>query len=233
MEQAGIALIAGLGNPGNRYAATRHNVGFWLLERLQRTYPITFATEKKFKAQTGRFECNGRHVRIIAPDIFMNLSGQSIAPMASFYRIAPAQILVIHDELDLPPGSARLKIGGGHGGHNGLRDLVSKLGASDFLRMRIGIGHPGINLPGVNQDVSGYVLNKPPSSEQTLIEDAIDKAIGVLPDVVCGNYQKAMNQLHSEAKKDNLGKDKIGTDKIEKAKVKKDELDEGDNIERR
>lgn len=192
MEQAGIVLIAGLGNPGNQYAATRHNVGFWLLEWLQRTYSMTFATEKKFKAQTARFECNEQSVRIIAPDTFMNLSGRSIASMASFYRIDCSQILVIHDDLDLPPGSARLKIGGGHGGHNGLRDIVSNLGTADFLRMRIGIGHPG-----VNQDISGYVLNKPSSSERTLIVDAIDKAIGVLPDVVCGRYQKAMKQLHS------------------------------------
>ncbi len=193
MEQAGIALIAGLGNPGNQYAATRHNVGFWFLQCLQRQYSITFTAEKKFKADTDLFVCGGRQVRLIAPHTFMNLSGQSIAPMASFYRIDPAQILVIHDELDLQAGSVRLKIGGGHGGHNGLRDIVARLGRSDFLRIRIGIGRPDIN-----QDVSEYVLQKPRLNERQLIEDALDRAMRVLPDIVCGDYQKAMNTLHRE-----------------------------------
>ncbi len=204
MEQAGIALIAGLGNPGNQYSATRHNVGFWFLERLQREYALTFTLEKKFKAETALFTCNGRSVRVIAPNTFMNLSGQSVAPMASFYRIDPVQILVVHDELDLQAGSARLKIGGGHGGHNGLRDIMKQLGRADFLRIRIGIGHPNTNentnKAGVNQDVAGYVLHKPRSNEQGLIEDAIDNAIRVLPDIVCGNNQEAMNTLHREAK---------------------------------
>lgn len=195
-KQANIALIAGLGNPGSQHAATRHNVGFWFLERLQRAYPFSLVAEKKFNGQSGRLECNGKQVRVIAPDTFMNLSGQSIAPMATFYRIAPAQILVVHDELDLNPGIVRLKIGGGHGGHNGLRDITAKLGGADFLRLRIGIGHPG-----VNRDVTGYVLHKPPSSEQTLIDEAIDNAIAVLPDIVCGDYQKAMNTLHGETQK--------------------------------
>lgn len=199
MEQAGIALIAGLGNPGNQYSATRHNVGVWFLQRLQHQYPIKFTVEKKFKAETALFACNGKPMRIIAPRTFMNLSGQSVAPMASFYRIKPPQILVIHDELDLQPGIARLKIGGGHGGHNGLRDIATKLGSTDFLRMRIGIGHPG-----VGADVAGYVLQKPRLNEQKLIEDAIDNAIRVLPDMVCGNYQKAMNTLHGEAQKDKI-----------------------------
>ena len=206
MEQAGIALIAGLGNPGNQYSATRHNVGFWFLQRLQHQYQLALTVEKKFKAETTLFECNGQRVRLIAPRTFMNLSGQSIAPMASFYRIKPAQILVIHDELDLPVGRVRLKSGGGHGGHNGLRDIIAKLGRADFLRMRIGIGHPNTNetntnenvKAGTNHDVAGYVLQKPRLNEQKLIESAIDKAIGVLPDVVCGNLQKAMNTLHGD-----------------------------------
>lgn len=205
MKQTGIALIAGLGNTGNQYSATRHNVGFWFLQHLQRQYPIQFTIEKKFKAETDLFTCNGRQVRLIAPRTFMNISGQSVAPMASFYRIEPPQILVIHDELDLQPGIARLKIGGGHGGHNGLRDIAAKLGSTDFLRIRIGIGHPNTNentnKAGVNQDVSGYVLQKPRLNEQKLIEKAIDKAIRVLPDIVCGDYQKAMNALHGEAQK--------------------------------
>ena len=192
MNQPGIALIAGLGNPGNNYIATRHNVGFWFIERLQRDYSVNFGYEKKFKAETGRFDCNGRNVRIVVPNTYMNLSGQSVAPMAAFYRIDPSQLLVIHDELDLPPGRVRLKTGGGHGGHNGLRDITSRLGSANFLRMRIGIGHPGSN-----EDVSGFVLRKPPLSEQKLIEDAIDRTIDVLPDVISGDYQAAMLKLHS------------------------------------
>jgi len=198
MNRAGIALLAGLGNPGDKYSATRHNVGFWLIKRLQREFQINFSTEKKFKAETGRFDCNSNDIRVIMPNTFMNLSGESVAPMASFYQIDPSQLLVIHDELDLAPGSVRLKIGGGHGGHNGLRNIVAKLGSSDFLRLRIGIGHPGLN-----RNVSGYVLKKPPLSDKGLIENAIDRAINIFPDIVAGNYQAAMNKLHTEPDNDN------------------------------
>jgi len=198
VKQPGIALIAGLGNPGNKYIATRHNVGFWFIERLQRDFSVHFALEKKFKAETGRFDCDGKNVRVVVPNTYMNLSGQSVAPMAAFYRIDPSQLLVIHDELDLPPGSVRLKIGGGHGGHNGLRDITSRLGSAHFLRLRIGIGHPGSN-----EDVSGYVLRKPPISEQRLIEGAINKSIEVLPEIVSGDYQTAMLKLHSESTEKN------------------------------
>ena len=193
MKQPGIALIAGLGNPGNNYIATRHNVGFWFIERLQRDYSVNFAYEKKFKAETGRFDCNGKSVRVVVPNTYMNLSGQSVAPMAAFYRIDPSQLLVIHDELDLVPGRSRFKIGGGHGGHNGLRDISSRLGTANFLRIRIGIGHPGLN-----EDVARFVLRKPPLSEQKLIEEAIDQSISVLPDIISGDYQTVMLKLHSE-----------------------------------
>lgn len=191
-----IALIVGLGNPGNQYTATRHNVGFWFIARLQRKFQINFALEKKFRAETGRFDYNGNNVRIVVPNTFMNLSGESVAPLASFYRISPPQILVVHDELDLPPGSVRLKIGGGHGGHNGLRDIVSKLGSSEFVRLRIGIGHPN-----ADKDVSGFVLTKPMLSEQNLIEDAIDRSIEVLPQIINGKIQTVMTQLHTETSK--------------------------------
>ncbi len=199
MKESGIALIAGLGNPGDQYTATRHNVGFWFIEQLQREFQINFSLEKKFKAEIGHFIHNGNTIRVIAPNTFMNLSGESIAPMASFYRIEPANILVVHDELDLSPGSLRLKVGGGHGGHNGLRDIVSKLGTPDFLRLRIGIGHPG-----PNRDVSGYVLKRPLVSEQNTIESAIQRAINNLPDILSGDYQKAMNQLHTESEESDL-----------------------------
>ena len=193
MNQTDIALIAGLGNPGKQYIETRHNVGFWFVERLQRQFQIQFNLEKKFKAETGTFLFDGRHIRVIVPNTFMNLSGQSVAPMASFYRIPAQSLLVVHDELDLPAGTIRIKVGGGHGGHNGLRDISSRIGSSDFLRLRIGIGHPG-----TTKDVSSYVLKRPNRDDQAKIEDSIDLAIGVFPDLLSGNLQKAMNSLHSE-----------------------------------
>ena len=193
MNQTAIALIAGLGNPGKQYIETRHNVGFWFIERLQRQFQIHFNLEKKFKAETGTFLFDGRQIRVIVPNTFMNLSGQSVAPMSSFYRIATPNLLVIHDELDLPPGTVRVKVGGGHGGHNGLRDISSRIGSSEFVRLRIGIGHPGSA-----RDVSNYVLKRPNRDDQTKIEDSITRAIGVLPDLLAGDFQKAMNSLHGE-----------------------------------
>ncbi len=194
MAHPGIALIAGLGNPGNGYAASRHNVGFRFLERLQSSLGFRLACEKRFRAEVGRVNVGGRVVRVMAPATFMNLSGQAVAPLAAFYRIPPAQILVVHDELDLAPGVVRLKVCGGHGGHNGLRDIASKLGSGDFTRLRIGIGHPG-----ANRDVSGYVLSKPDAHDRTLIDDAIARALEVLDQVVAGNLDTAMTRLHSEA----------------------------------
>ena len=201
MASPGIALIAGLGNPGARYAATRHNVGFQFIARLQAETGLTLAREKRFNAEVGRLPgAAGRAggnpaVRVILPATFMNLSGQAVAPLASFYRISPAQILVVHDELDLAPGVARLKRGGGHGGHNGLRDLIARLGGGDFLRLRIGIGHPG---PGGKQEVSSYVLGKPDPAERARIDSAIDRALQVLDTVLSGDVDAAMHKLHTE-----------------------------------
>ncbi|NKB77919.1 MAG: aminoacyl-tRNA hydrolase [Gammaproteobacteria bacterium] len=195
MTQSGISLIAGLGNPGNQYAETRHNVGFWFLERMQTEFRFQMSLEKKFKAAIGSFSFENKQIRVVSPHTFMNLSGQSVAPLAAFYRIEPAQILVVHDELDLQPGVVRLKSGGGHGGHNGLRDIIPKVGSAEFLRLRIGIGHPG-----TGRDVSGYVLGKPNRSDQALIEDSIDRIIRLMPEVLSGKYQKAMNELHSSSK---------------------------------
>jgi len=192
MAQSGIALIAGLGNPGNQYAASRHNVGFWFIERLQFSMGFRLTGEKRFKAEVGSVNINGRAVRIMVPNTFMNLSGEALAPLASFYRIPAEQILVIHDELDLAPGTARLKFSGGHGGHNGLRDIVTRLGSRDFTRLRLGIGHPG-----PNRDVSSYVLNRPDAHDRMLIEKAVDASLEVLDDVVAGNLDKAMTRLHT------------------------------------
>lgn len=191
----GIELIVGLGNPGRQYEDTRHNAGAWFVQRLAQQYRVSLSSESKYPALTGRGTINGHDVRLLIPSTFMNLSGQAVAPLANFYKIEPSRILVAHDELDLPPGTAKLKQGGGHGGHNGLRDIISKLGnQKDFARLRIGIGHPGSA-----DQVSGYVLGKAPRQEQLWIDDAIDEALRIVPELLDGQANKAMNRLHSYA----------------------------------
>ncbi|MCY3770318.1 MAG: aminoacyl-tRNA hydrolase [Gammaproteobacteria bacterium] len=191
MGNPGVVLIAGLGNPGDHYAKTRHNAGFWFMEHLKRKFDLHFSVERKFTAETAQFRCAGHPVRAALPHTFMNSSGQSIAALASYYRIEPTNILVVHDELDLPPGCVRLKTGGGHGGHNGLRDILRRLDSRDFLRLRLGIGHPG-----TGKDVTGHVLTRPKADERARIEAAIDRSIEVLPRVVAGEYARAMSVLH-------------------------------------
>lgn len=198
-ESPALALIAGLGNPGAKYAATRHNAGFQFIARLQAATGLTLAHEKRFNAEVGRLPAAGGDgvgagPRVMTPAVFMNLSGQSVAPLAAFYRIPPPQILVVHDELDLAPGVARIKRGGGHGGHNGLRDLIAKLGGGDFLRLRIGIGHPG---PTAKQEVSSFVLGKPDTADRAHIDQAIERALGVIDALIAGEVDAAMKQLHT------------------------------------
>lgn len=195
-ESPALALIAGLGNPGARYAATRHNAGFRFIARLQAATGLTLAPEKRFKAEVGRLPggAGAGGPRVMTPAVFMNLSGQAVAPLAAFYRIPTAQILVVHDELDLAPGVARIKRGGGHGGHNGLRDLIAQLGGGDFLRLRLGIGHPG---PTAQQEVSSYVLGQPDAADCARIDHAIDRALEVLDALIAGEVEAAMRQLHS------------------------------------
>ncbi|MEE2729305.1 MAG: aminoacyl-tRNA hydrolase [Pseudomonadota bacterium] len=189
----GIDLIVGLGNPGRQYEDTRHNAGAWFVARLAHQHNVSLANDTKYNALTGRASIHGHDVRFLIPTTYMNVSGQAVAPFASFFKIPPERILVAHDELDLPPGVAKLKQGGGHGGHNGLRDIISKLGNNkDFARLRIGIGHPGSA-----DQVSGFVLGKAPAKEQQFIDDAIDEALRVMPDLLSGNANKAMNRLHS------------------------------------
>lgn len=189
----GIDLIVGLGNPGRQYEDTRHNAGAWLVERLARQHNASLSTDAKAPARTTRISLHGHDLRLLIPTTFMNISGQAVAPFAHFFKIAPERILVVHDELDLPPGTAKLKQGGGHGGHNGLRDIIGKLGNNaNFGRLRIGIGHPGSA-----DKVSGYVLGKAPPTEQRMIDDAISEAIAILPDLLNGHANKAMNRLHS------------------------------------
>jgi len=189
-----IQLIVGLGNPGTQYEQTRHNAGFWFVEAIARRHDGSFKSENKFHGEACKVRVEGVEIWLLKPMTFMNKSGQAIAALARFYKISPEEILVAHDELDLPPGDIRLKTGGGHGGHNGLRDTISQLGGSrDFQRLRIGIGHPGHS-----SQVTGYVLGKAPSNEQIEMENAIDRALEVLPLAINGELQKAMNQLHSK-----------------------------------
>lgn len=189
-----IQLIVGLGNPGPQYEQTRHNAGFWFVEAIARHHGGSFKSENKFHGEACKVRVGGEELWLLKPMTFMNKSGQAIAALARFYKIPPEGILVAHDELDLPPGDIRLKTGGGHGGHNGLRDTINQLGGSrDFQRLRIGIGHPGHS-----SQVTGYVLGKAPADEQLEMENAIDRALDVLPLAISGELQKAMNQLHSK-----------------------------------
>ena len=188
---ANISLIVGLGNPGKEYAQTRHNAGFWFVQRLAEQYGIQLKADPKYKGISGRGNIEGQDVRLLLPTTFMNLSGQSVVPFAKFYQIAPEAILIAHDELDMNPGVIRLKTGGGHGGHNGLKDIVPHIG-SNFHRLRIGIGHPGSK-----ERVSGHVLSKAPSSEQNLMDDAIAHALSRIQLLVNGDTQQAMNQINA------------------------------------
>ncbi|OSN05726.1 aminoacyl-tRNA hydrolase [Lonsdalea iberica] len=188
-----IKLIVGLANPGAEYAATRHNAGAWYIDRLAESHRQPLKEESKFFGYTSRLTLAGQDVRLLVPTTFMNLSGKAVAAMATFYRIQSDEILVAHDELDLLPGVAKLKLGGGHGGHNGLKDIISKLGNNpNFHRLRIGIGHPGDR-----NKVVGFVLGKPPVSEQTLIDQSIDEALRCTEIMLGEGMVKAMNRLHA------------------------------------
>ncbi len=187
-----VSLIVGLGNPGAEYEKTRHNAGFWFVDELARQQHGNFRAEKKFHGDIAKITLAGNDIWLLKPQTFMNLSGQAVQALAHFYKIKPEQILVVHDELDLPVETIRLKKGGGHGGHNGLRDIAAKIG-NNFLRLRIGIGHPGDK-----NKVSNHVLKKASLDDQISIERNIERAIKVLPLVVEGELQKAMNELHSD-----------------------------------
>ncbi len=190
---AEIRLIVGLGNPGSEYEGTRHNAGAFFVEELARQGGTALRPDAKFFGATARIQFAGHDLRLLIPSTFMNRSGKAVAAMATFFRIAPEQILVAHDELDIAPGLARFKQGGGHGGHNGLRDIIPALsGNNNFHRLRIGIGHPG-----QANKVSGYVLSKPGKSERVVIDNIIDEAIRALPLLLQGDAVKAKTQLHS------------------------------------
>ncbi len=189
---APIEVIAGLGNPGAEYRETRHNAGFWLLDELAHRAGAEFRSERRFQSETARAELDGHPCHLLKPMTFMNRSGQAVAALVRYYRIPVERILVVHDEIDLPPGTARIKRGGGHGGHNGLRDIIEVFGgATDFLRLRVGVGRPGSA-----DEVVNYVLHPPSAADRTLIDTAIGEAIEVLPLVLAGQPERAMNHLH-------------------------------------
>jgi len=190
---AEIRLIVGLGNPGKDYEGTRHNAGAFFVQELARRSAAVLCADSKFFGETARINFAGHDLRLLIPSTFMNRSGKSVAAIANFYRVAPDEILIAHDELDIPPGQARFKQGGGHGGHNGLRDIIPALGgAKEFHRLRIGIGHPGHA-----SKVSGYVLSKPSMTDRMAIDAIIDEAVSALPLLLEGNATKAMTRLHS------------------------------------
>lgn len=187
-------MIVGLGNPGPDYDRTRHNAGQDLVTELAKQYSQPLAPTPKFFGLSARITVNSRDLRLLIPTTFMNRSGQAVSALAQFYKIEPENILVVHDELDLEPGIARLKIGGGHGGHNGLRDIISSLGNNkNFARLRIGIGHPGNA-----KQVANFVLKKATQDEQTKIDDATTASLHQIPNLLAGDWDKAMRELHSQ-----------------------------------
>lgn len=189
-----VQLIVGLGNPGPEYDQTRHNAGALFVERLAQKYNAPLIADRKFFGLTARFDFKGHDVRLLIPTTYMNRSGQAVAAMVNFYRIPNDAILVAHDELDLLPGTAKLKQGGGHGGHNGLRDIIAQCGnQNSFYRLRLGIGHPGDK-----HLVTNFVLGKAPKEEQHKLDTSIDFSLDVLPEIIAGDWSKAMHALHSQ-----------------------------------
>lgn len=188
-----IRLLVGLGNPGKEYERTRHNAGFWLVERLASSSRVTLRKDLKFKALVGRLEAGGTW--LLLPQSFMNLSGQPVQMLAGFFKIKPEEVLVVHDELDFAPGVAKLKLGGGIAGHNGLRDISQRLGTHEYWRLRLGVGRPPAGIEG-----GDYVLKKPPAEDRAAVDSAIEKALSILPLCFSGDLQAAMLKLHTEEK---------------------------------
>jgi PTH1 family peptidyl-tRNA hydrolase len=194
-----IKLIVGLGNPGKKYESTRHNAGFWLVERLAAQHRLALRKEPKFHALAARLDTASAHAWLLLPQTWMNESGSAVAALAQFRKIAPEEILVVHDELDLPPGGVKIKQGGGHAGHNGLRDIIENLGTPNFWRLRIGIGHPR-DLAASEQEVVDFVLHPPRRDEQALIDAVIDRGVAVFDLILADNMAAAMHKLHTKLK---------------------------------
>ena len=187
-----IKLFVGLGNPGPEYEATRHNAGFWWIDALARERKLTLVPERSYHGLVARMQVGGQPVWLLEPQTFMNLSGKSVAALARFFKIEPDEILVVHDELDVVPGQAKLKRGGSHAGHNGLRDIHAQLGTDDYWRLRLGIGHPG-----VKSEVVGWVLKKPLKEQREAIEDAIARTLHAFPALIAGEMDKATLLIHT------------------------------------
>lgn len=191
-----IRLLVGLGNPGGEYARTRHNAGFWLLDQAAADLGASFGLDKNFFGEVASARRGGERIHLLKPMTFMNRSGQAVGTLARFYKLEPEEVLVVHDELDLMPGQIKLKQGGGHAGHNGLKDIQAALGSPAFWRLRIGIGHPRtLNLA---QQVAAFVLNPPRMEEQIDIDRAIDKGRKALPQLLDGQFEFAVRDLHTE-----------------------------------
>ncbi len=191
-QQADIRLIVGLGNPGANYHSTRHNAGFWLLDQIAHEFSCSLHNEIRFHGEAGKIHLGSKDVHLLKPTTFMNRSGQAVAALSRYFKIEATQILVLHDELDLEAGDNRLKKSGGHGGHNGLRDIINHIG-KDFLRLRIGIGHPGDRNQVVN-----YVLKNPSAEDLSRIEDANQRTLKIIPTLLEGHFEKAMQALHTK-----------------------------------
>lgn len=188
-----IKLLVGLGNPGPQYDKTRHNAGAWLIEQLANDAGIQLQADKKFHGLTAKIQINSHATHLLLPTTFMNHSGQAVQAISAFYKIEPQHILIAHDELDLPAGQVKLKSSGGHGGHNGLRDIIRHLGQTDFHRLRIGIDHPGDK-----NRVLDYVLGRPSVADEKNIHHAIDETIALMPQIIKGEFALVMNRLHSK-----------------------------------
>lgn len=188
-----IRLIAGLGNPGPEYEATRHNAGFWFVDAVARELKVSLVPERSYFGLATRASTRHGSVWLLEPMTFMNLSGKSVAALARFFKIAPQEILVAHDELDLPPGQMKIKLGGGHAGHNGLKDIQAQLGSADFWRLRLGIGHPG-----VKSEVADYVLRKPAPEHREALEQCIDRSMQALDAMLHGDMEAAQRLIHAK-----------------------------------
>ena len=187
-----IKLFVGLGNPGTEYEATRHNAGFWWIDALARDFKLSLVPERSYHGLVARTTLHGQTLWLLEPQTFMNLSGKSVAGLARFYKILPEEILVAHDELDVVPGQAKLKFGGSHAGHNGLRDIHAQLGTGDYWRLRLGVGHPGVKAEVIN-----WVLKKPSQEHRAAIEECIDRCLKAVPDLLAGKIEKATMMSHT------------------------------------
>ncbi|MBC7547181.1 MAG: aminoacyl-tRNA hydrolase [Polaromonas sp.] len=187
-----IKLFVGLGNPGSEYEATRHNAGFWWIDALARELKVPLSLDKNYYGQVARTTVNGQNVWLLKPLTFMNLSGKSVAALARFFKITPAEVLVVHDELDMGPGQVKPKFGGSHAGHNGLRDIHAQLGSADYWRLRLGVGHPGLKAEVVN-----WVLKKPMLEHRQAIDECIERSMKAVPELLKGEMDKATMLIHT------------------------------------